>query len=208
MITIVDYGMGNLGSVANMIRKVGGEAQITGDIDTISNATKLILPGVGAFDGAMNRLHDQNLVDVLNKKALEDKIPVLGICLGMQLLTDGSDEGKRPGLGWIPGRAHSFKKAFQEKGISEEYLVPHMGWNSVRIQNNCALTTDFYDEMRFYFVHSFYVKADNPENKMLEATHGISFDAALVRDNIYGMQFHPEKSHKFGFKVFQSFLNA
>ena len=207
MITIVDYGMGNLGSVANMIKKLGGEAKITGNVNEISDAEKIILPGVGAFDGAMKRLHDQGLVDVLNRKALDDKIPVLGICLGMQLLTDGSDEGELAGLGWIPGRANSFKTAFDVQNITRNFLVPHMGWNSVEVKNQCVLTNDFYEEMRFYFVHSFYVKAENEENVMLQATHGICFDAALVKDNIFGMQFHPEKSHKYGFKVFQNFLN-
>jgi imidazole glycerol-phosphate synthase subunit HisH len=197
MITIIDYGLGNLGSVLNMMKKVNVAAQISGDLDVIANAEKILLPGVGAFDAAMERLTGTPLRDVLDKKAKVDKVPVLGICLGMQLLTRGSEEGKLPGLDWIP--------AFTYKFPSSDLKVPHMGWNLVKRSNESSLTKSFDDEYRFYFVHSYYVKADNREESILETTYGLTFDSGIQKENIYGAQFHPEKSHRFGMQLFKNF---
>jgi glutamine amidotransferase len=156
MIVIVDYGMGNLGSVLNMFKKVGAQAKISSDLDEISKAPKILLPGVGAFDTAMQRINDAGMKDILNQKALVEKVPVLGICLGMQLLTNSSEEGALPGLGWIDGRAHTFKGA-----IDESLRIPHMGWNVANIQQQNVITSGYSGEVRFYFVHSYYVKVTN-----------------------------------------------
>lgn len=200
MIIIVDYGMGNLGSVLNMFKKVGAQSKISSDLNEISKAEKILLPGVGSFDAAMQRITDAGMKDILTNKAMVEKIPVLGICLGMQLLTDGSEEGELNGLGWIKGKAYHFHDR-----IEENLRVPHMGWNVATIQNESALTKNFEGELRFYFVHSYYVLADNPSHSMMKTNYGITFDSALFQDNIFGAQFHPEKSHKFGMNLFSNF---
>lgn len=205
MIIIVDYGMGNLGSIVNMFKKVGVKSKISSDLQEITNASKLVLPGVGNFDKAMRSITAAGMIPVLNKKALNDKIPILGICLGMQLLTDKSEEGGLSGLGWIPAQTLSFKKKFKELGLPNTQRVPHMGWNEVRVENKCNLTNNFYDNSRFYFVHSYYVNCEEDKHCMLKANYGLEFDAAIHKDNIYGMQFHPEKSHKFGMCIFENF---
>jgi glutamine amidotransferase len=200
MIIIVDYGMGNLGSVLNMFKKVGAQAKISSDLDEISKAPKILLPGVGAFDTAMQRINDAGMLAVLNQKVLVEKVPVLGICLGMQLLTNSSEEGKLPGLGWIDGAAHSFKGR-----IDETLRIPHMGWNVTSIEQQNAITAGYNGEVRFYFVHSYYVKVANRSHCMMESNYGLPFDSAIVKDNIFGAQFHPEKSHKFGMHFFKNF---
>jgi glutamine amidotransferase len=200
MITIVNYGMGNLGSVLNMFKKVGIKAHVTSDLNEISKAEKLLLPGVGAFDAAMQRINDAGMIDVLKNKALVEKIPVLGICLGMQLLTQKSEEGIMPGLGWIP--AETVKFIF-EKSLSLK--VPHMGWNTIFSKKSSLLTNDFANDSRFYFVHSYIVKCQNDENVICTTDYGVEFASIIQSDNIYGAQFHPEKSHKFGMQLFKNF---
>jgi imidazole glycerol-phosphate synthase subunit HisH len=198
MITIVDYGMGNLGSIKNMFKYIGVPAIITGEPTDIVSADKLLLPGVGAFDNAMKRINGSGLREILDRKALQEKVPILGICLGMQLLTRSSEEGKIPGLGWIPAVTTRFPT---QPGLK----VPHMGWNVVNPVRESALTKDLPAESRFYFVHSYCVHVQNEEDSILMTTYGISFDAALQHDNIYGAQFHPEKSHKFGMQLLTNF---
>jgi glutamine amidotransferase len=198
MITVVDYGIGNLGSIRNMFKRIGAAAEVTSDLDRISDAKKILLPGVGAFDVAMERINATELRALLDRKALEERVPILGICLGMQLLTRGSDEGSMPGLGWIPAETKRFPAL---SGLK----VPHMGWNLVRQARPSALTTDLSSEARFYFVHSYYVHADDPADSILRAHYGIDFDAAVHRGNIYGAQFHPEKSHRFGMQLLTNF---
>lgn len=204
MITIVNYGMGNLGSVQNMFKYIGVESIITGDLDKIRSAEKLLLPGVGAFDAAMEQINNQNLKEVLDQKVLEEKVPVLGICLGMQLLVKGSDEGKLPGLGWIPARAIKFEAHNQLK-------VPHMGWNEVTVSNSSALTGGLDglagddENARFYFVHSYHVQVEDEKYSMLKTNYGLSFDSGIHHENIYGCQFHPEKSHKYGMHLLKNF---
>jgi glutamine amidotransferase len=200
MIIIIDYGMGNLGSVLNMFKKIKADAKVSSDLEEISKAEKLLLPGVGSFDTAMQRIQDAGMRDVLNHKALVQKVPVLGICLGMQLLTNSSEEGVLPGLGWIDGAANSFKGA-----IDETLRIPHMGWNVANIEQQNELTIGYEGEIRFYFVHSYYVKVKNPAHSMMQTTYGLPFDSAIVKDNIFGAQFHPEKSHKFGMQFFKNF---
>jgi glutamine amidotransferase len=202
MITIVDYGMGNLGSIQNMFKYLGVEVSIESDVDKIKNASKILLPGVGAFDTAMKKINESDLKEVLNEKALKEQIPILGICLGMQLLTNSSEEGSLDGLGWIDAKTISFKDK-----IAKNLKIPHMGWNIVTKSNDSLLTADFdtFDETRFYFVHSYYVKVRDKENSILKTKYGIEFDSAIQKDNIFGAQFHPEKSHKFGMKLFENF---
>jgi len=202
MITIIDYGMGNLGSIENMFRYLGFKVTVEKDLDKIMRATKIVLPGVGSFDTAMKKIKEQNIHEILNEKALNEKIPVLGICLGMQLLTNNSEEGSQKGLGWINAETYSFKNK-----IDKKFKIPHMGWNVVNKSNNSSLTKNFnsLDKTRFYFVHSYYVKVKNERNSILKTKYGIEFDSAIQNDNIFGAQFHPEKSHKFGMKLFENF---
>jgi len=200
MITIVNYGMGNLGSVQNMLMRIGVESEITSDEEVISKAEKLLLPGVGAFDAAMERINESGLKGILDKRVLQDKVPILGICLGMQILTNYSEEGTQKGLGWINAETKALVN-----NISAKIKIPHMGWNVVDISNPCALTQNFSKEIRFYFVHSYFVKVENPFHSMMRCNYGIQFDAAIRNENIYGVQFHPEKSHKFGMQLLRNF---
>jgi imidazole glycerol-phosphate synthase subunit HisH len=197
-IAIVDYGMGNLGSVRNMLRRIGVSSTITGDPAQIEEAKKVLLPGVGSFDAAMQQIETRGLREVLDQKALEERVPTLGICLGMQLITRGSEEGTHPGLGWIEADVRRFPLDIGLK-------VPHMGWNLTTPTRTSALTEGLPDESRFYFVHSYYVLADDRDQAVLTTEYGVTFDAALEAGNIYGAQFHPEKSHRFGMQVLANF---
>lgn len=199
MLIIVDYGMGNLGSIKNMLKKLGYESTITSDIETIQNATKLILPGVGAFDYGMEQVKKLNLVEILNHKALVEKVPILGICLGMQLMTQGSEEGIMQGLGWIEGKVCKF--------VTESLKVPHMGWNTIRISKKSCLFDETDEEQRFYFVHSYYVQCEDIQNILSTTQYAIEFVSSFQKSNIYGVQFHPEKSHKFGMHVLKNFMD-
>ncbi len=200
MITIVDYGMGNMGSLRNMFRHIDVAAQVTADPAVIATADKVLLPGVGAFDAAMERIGALGLGEPLRDHALQRRRPLLGICLGMQLLTDGSEEGDEPGLGLIPATARRFPR---EMGLK----VPHMGWNTVSRANPAPITDWMADEpeTRFYFVHSYAVEVEDRADAMLTAHYGMDFDAGIRRDNIYGAQFHPEKSHRFGMALLRAF---
>jgi imidazole glycerol-phosphate synthase subunit HisH len=202
MITIINYGMGNLGSVLNMLKKLGTPAKISSVHEDILKAEKLLLPGVGSFDAAMRRIHETGLYEVLNKLVLEKKIPILGICLGMQLLMNESEEGRLPGFGWIEGKSYHFKGR-----IHSTIKVPHMGWNDINISNQSSITKGFNGEIRFYFVHSYFVKVENPAHSFMNCNYGLDFDAAVHKDNIYGAQFHPEKSHKFGLQFLKNFVS-
>ncbi len=201
MIVIVDYKMGNLGSITNIIKKVGHTSVISSDLEVISNASKIILPGVGAFDKAMQNLKELNLIDILNEKALIQKTPFLGICLGMQLLAKHSEEGNVDGLGFIDATI----KKFQVNDFPE-LKVPHMGWNEVEIPSKHPLCDDLYDHSRFYFVHSYHAVCNNSSNVLMKTRFGYDFDSAIHQENIMGVQFHPEKSHKFGMQLFKNFI--
>ena len=197
MITILDYGLGNLGSIKNMLKHIGVEGVISSALKDIEQANKLILPGVGAFDSAMNKINESGIRKVLDKKCNEG-VPILGICLGMQILLDRSEEGDQDGLGWIPGAVKKFKK-------KEQIKIPHMGWNNVNKVRNSDLTKGLLEDSKFYFVHSFHVCVANQENSILETFHGTRFDSAIQKGNIYGVQFHPEKSHKYGMRLLSDF---
>ncbi len=200
MITIVDYGMGNLGSIHNMLKRIGHESQITSDPTVVNKASKLILPGVGAFDVAIENIHSKGLLEVLNRKALEEKIPVLGICLGMQLITRNSEEGQLPGLGWVDANVKKFRF-----DTSSSLKVPHMGWNVTNPMVNHQLFNGFDSELRFYFVHSYYVECYAQENVLATTNYGLTFCSALQKENVIGVQFHPEKSHKYGKILLRNF---
>jgi glutamine amidotransferase len=198
MIVIVDYGMGNLGSIVNMFKKIGVKAVISGDLEVVAAAPKLLLPGVGSFDRAMECIHALDLKSVLDEQALVVKKPILGICLGMQLLTRGSEEGKLPGLGWVAADSVRFPSM---PGLR----IPHMGWNVVQSATPSLLTQNLPVESRFYFVHSYHVRVDEEQNSILKCQYGVSFDAAVQKENIFGAQFHPEKSHRFGMQLLRNF---
>lgn len=198
MIHIIDYGLGNLVSVKNMLRKLGIESVITDDVNVIANSEKFILPGVGAFDNGMNLIRQKGLLEILNKKALQDKIPVLGICLGMQLLTNCSEEGKEKGLGWVD--AETVRFSFSDKTLK----IPHMGWDYVAVKKENKLISAG-DKKRFYFVHSYYVKCKNQEDVIAACNYGSEFTCMINHGNIYGAQFHPEKSLKFGMEILTNF---
>jgi glutamine amidotransferase len=198
MIAIINYGLGNLGSILNMLRKIGTEAEIISDVDKIAKAEKIILPGVGAFDTAMEKLESTELKDVLEIKALKEKIPLLGICLGMQILGKGSEEGKKDGLGWISSFSHKFN-------VNQGLKVPHMSWNTVCIHKSHTLFKGIETDPSFYFSHSYYVVADSDNDVAGTTNYGITFHSVITKDNIFGTQFHPEKSHKYGMKLLQNF---
>ena len=202
MIVIVDYKMGNLGSIKNMVKIVGGEAVISSDPEIIYRADGLILSGVGAFDSGMKAIKELGLYELLQKKVNESKTPILGLCLGMQLFTKGSEEGCMPGFGWIDGESVKFNFDEQDNKLK----IPHMGWNSLKIKQDIPIFRDIGDEPRFYFVHSYHVVCNNEQQVVAETNFGYDFVSVVTKDNIIGMQFHPEKSHKFGMKVFTNFL--
>lgn len=201
MIIVLDYGTGNMGSIVNMIRHVGGDAIIRGDVESIAKASKIILPGVGAFDNGMQKLRSSGLIDILNDKVISAGVPFLGICLGMQLLFDSSEEGQLPGLGWFPGRIVKFN--VQGSGLK----VPHMGWNEISVKRSSPLLKNLEARSRFYFVHSYHAACEDLEHSLAAAHYGYDFTCAVNKGNIYGTQFHPEKSHRFGMTLFKNFLD-
>ncbi|MBN1294304.1 MAG: imidazole glycerol phosphate synthase subunit HisH [Candidatus Latescibacteria bacterium] len=201
MITIVDYGMGNAGSLQNMIRKAGGESRISANREEIAKASKLILPGVGSFDNGITKLNETGILDILHIKVIQDKTPILCICLGMQMITRQSEEGKMPGLGWINAKTIRFKFT-KESNLR----IPHMGWNTVKIKKNTPLFYDMHQEPRFYFVHSFYVVCEDKDDIVTTTDYGLEFVSSLQRDNIFATQFHPEKSHLYGIKLIHNFI--
>lgn len=199
-ITIIDYGMGNIGSICNMLKYIGAKAIVTSDKLEIERAKKLILPGVGHFDKAMCNIRELDLVQLLKYKALEDKVPILGICLGMQLMCNSSEEGAEPGLSIIDGSVKRFNLA-----SNSNLKVPHMGWNSIKIVKESQFLNGIGDDSRFYFVHSYYVKCNNNSDTLSYTNYGHDFVSAFNYNNILGVQFHPEKSHKFGINLFKNF---
>lgn len=201
-LVVIDYGLGNLASIKNMIKKVGGNCEVSSDLSIIDKADKIILPGVGAFAKGMENLISSGIKEVLDKKALKDKVPVLGICLGMQLLTKHSEEGDVHGLGWINAQTKKFNLD------PDKFKVPHMGWKEIKICNaEHSLLKGIDPAPRYYFVHSYYVACENEKNSLAKADYGITFDCGIYNENIMGLQFHPEKSHRFGMEVMKNFIN-
>lgn len=201
MISIVDYGVGNIGSIANILSHVDAPCRFASNVEDLESATTLLLPGVGAFDAAMDCLDRRGFTDVLRRKVLQDRVPILGICLGMQLLARSSEEGSAQGLGFIDADFVKFR--FPE---GSPLKVPHMGWNSVAVKRENPLIDADGDEQRFYFVHSYFARCDNEADVIGTSCHGDEFVCAYGRDNVLGVQFHPEKSHKFGMRLLENFV--
>ncbi len=199
-IIVIDYGMGNIGSICNMLKYIGARAIVTSDKLLIERAKKLILPGVGHFDKAMSNIKALDLMEVINYKALEEKVPILGICLGMQLMCNSSEEGAEPGLSLIDATVNKFVISSQSN-----LKVPHMGWNTIKIAKESPILYGVDNDSRFYFVHSYYVKCNQDSNVLTYTTYGHDFVSAFIDENIIGVQFHPEKSHKFGINLFKNF---
>lgn len=200
-ITVVDYGAGNIGSVLNMIKRVGGVASASGNAEVLAQASKLLLPGVGSFDNAVQKLEQLGLDNVLRERAGAG-VPLLGICLGMQLLSSGSEEGILPGLGLIPGRVKHFSFDADQSSLK----IPHMGWNQVSANKKHPLTDCLETGARFYFVHSYHYECEDPADELFKTHYGYNFTSGVQRGNVMGVQFHPEKSHRFGMQLFKNFI--
>lgn len=201
MISIVDYGLGNIRAFSNMFKRLSIGARVVTSADDLRGATKLILPGVGAFDHAMALLQGSGMRPALDEAVIGRKVPVLGICVGMQILADASDEGDLPGLGWIPGRVRAFRSVPQLAGLP----LPHMGWNDVQPVAGATLFAGMEADARFYFLHSYYFEGARPEFTAATATYGIDFSCAVRSGNVFGVQFHPEKSHHWGAQLLRNF---
>jgi glutamine amidotransferase len=202
VIAIIDYDAGNLKSVAKMLAYLGSSVRLASTPKDLIGANKIILPGVGKFDYGMTSLRERGFVEALGERVINDKMPILGICLGVQLFTRGSEEGVLPGLGWIAADT----VAFDRTQLKANERVPHMGWTDTvfnresRIFNGVELTP------RYYYVHSFHLRCDLVEDELCHANHGYFFPSGVEKDNIIGVQFHPEKSHHFGMAVLQNFI--
>lgn len=200
--TIVDYGMGNIGSIANMIRKAGASAEFASNPEQLARAKRIILPGVGSFDQGRRRLDESGLSHVLSQFAEDQRIPILGICLGAQLMTRCSEEGSLPGFGWIPARTVRFRFGESEN----QPRVPHMGWNWIEPRKASPLLEGLPGKARFYFLHSYHFECEEPAVELCRSEYGYEFPSALATGPITAVQFHPEKSHRFGLALMRNFL--
>ena len=201
MIGIVNYGVGNVRAFANIYERLGLPARIASTPEDLRAATHLILPGVGAFDWTMTHLNRSGLRDALNERVINDKRPVLGVCVGMQMLAHRSDEGELPGLGWLDAQV----KKFDVSTFSQRTRIPHMGWNNVALQSPRGLFEGFGDDSRFYFLHSYYFAPADPADILASTDYNGQFASVVGRGNIFGVQFHPEKSHQWGVKLLENF---
>lgn len=203
MIKVVDYGVGNIQAFMTLFKQLGFEAHRANSAIGLSDASRIVLPGVGHFDRAMQRLNDSGMRPKLEELVLVKRIPIIGVCVGMQMLANGSDEGSLPGLGWIPGRV----RAFSEHPIASRLPMPHMGWNDLEPCNNSKLfSRGFETAPQFYFLHSFYFDAEDKMDVAAIAHYGMNFDAVVSRKHIHGIQCHPEKSHHWGAKLLRNFI--
>jgi glutamine amidotransferase len=200
-VIVIDYGVGNLGSILNMLKKVGVPAKLSRGPEDVLLADKIILPGVGAFDSAMKKLREFDYVDALAQRVLVDKVPILGICLGMQMFGRQSEEGQEPGLGWLNANTERFR--FND--TTQTQKIPHMGWNRIKIRGSVPFFPDQDEDQRFYFVHSYHLQCNDSADVMATAWYGLDFVCAVFHKNIVGTQFHPEKSHRFGMEFFRRF---
>ncbi len=203
MIGIVDYGLGNVRAFENIYRRLGIPAEPVRTADQLERADRLILPGVGAFDWAMARLVESGMIDALNSRVLNDGVPVLGVCVGMQIMADGSDEGSSAGLGWIPGRVERFR----DEWFSSRTHLPHMGWNDIDITSSPALLACL-PTPRFYFLHSYFFNPVDEQHVIARTLYGQVFASAIRRENIWATQFHPEKSHDWGVGLLRNFAEV
>lgn len=201
MITIIDYGLGNINAFMNVYNRLGIPAKVAKSSEELQGADKLILPGVGAFDHAMELLHASGMRETLEQMVLSRKVPVLGICVGMQILAASSEEGTRAGLGWVRGRV----RAFSSVPATAELPLPHMGWNDVTVSDGERLLKGLEGEARFYFLHSYFFDVEDRVSMIASATYGTEFCCAVREGNVYGVQFHPEKSHHFGTNLLKNF---
>jgi len=202
-IGIINYGAGNIGSIQNMIRRLGGKSYIVQDAQAVLAADKLVLPGVGNFDHGMQMLIDKNLVEPVKTFIKSKERPLLGICLGAQLLTKKSEEGQLSGLGFFDAEVLHFSKLENTENIR----IPHMGWNFIHYEDDKHLLCNLPQQPRFYFVHSYYLHSNASSEVFCTANYKTPFAAGLQKDNVWAVQFHPEKSHKYGMQIFQNFLN-
>lgn len=204
MIKIIDYGVGNIQAFMTLYKRMGYQVERANSVSGLRGATRLILPGVGHFDHAMQRLNESGMRPLLDQLVLEDNIPVMGICVGMQILANSSEEGEFPGLGWIPGRV----KSFSINGKADKLPLPHMGWNELKPNRDSKLFSQgFSTTPSLYFLHSFYFDADDKSNVAATAHYGIDFDAVVSRGDIHGVQCHPEKSHQWGAQLLKNFAD-
>ena len=201
MITLIDYGVGNIFAFQNVYKRLDIPTKIAKIPADLKNAEKLILPGVGAFDYAMEQLNASGMRKILDELVIEKKIPIIGICVGMQMMGNRSDEGKLEGLKWIDSEILKFDESL----IQQRTKLPHMGWNDVVPVKNHPLFFGLEKAAIFYFLHSFYLKCNNPIDSIAVSDYGLSFSSAINKDNIYGIQFHPEKSHQYGEKLLHNF---
>lgn len=201
MIGIVNYGLGNVRAILNIYNNLGITASLANSQEDLIGASSIILPGVGNFDWAITSLNDSGLRQELDHQVMNNKKPVLGICVGMQMMANKSEEGILPGLGWIAGQVRKFDQNEENEAI---FQLPHMGWNDITPRSANALFRGFM-QWKFYFLHSYYFKPNNPENILAETAYGCEFASAVGRDNIFGVQFHPEKSHKWGIQLLKNF---
>lgn len=204
MITIVDYGLGNIGAFANLYKRVDVPARVARTADELADAERIILPGVGAFDHAMDLLDASGMRPTLERLVVDEKRPVMGVCVGMQILADGSDEGERTGLGWIPGRVRHFSSAPSNADLP----MPHMGWNDVYPRAGERLFEGLEADARFYFLHSYYFECPNEDHIAAHSGYGLEFACAVRNGHVHGVQFHPEKSHHYGARLLKNFAEA
>jgi glutamine amidotransferase len=202
MLVVLDYGVSNIGSLINMLKKIGASATVTNQPAVVQQATKIILPGIGAFDAGMQRLTELGIVEDLNRKVLQEKVPTLGICLGMQLMAKKSEEGQLPGLSWFDAEVVKFHFDESNAGLK----IPHMGWNFIEVKKPSKLFNDSSTERKFYFVHSYHLKMNDANDVLATSNYGHPFASAIEWENIAGVQFHPEKSHRFGFELLKNFV--
>jgi len=203
MICIINYGSGNVRAIGNIYDRLKIPYDIVTTPSEILNADRIILPGVGAFDETMSMLNKSGFREILERKVIQENIPVLGICVGMQILSEGSEEGIMEGLGWIKGRVHKFDKEI----IKHKPKIPHLGWNSILTTKSSKLLSGIDESVGFYFIHSYYFNCANEKDVLTTTQYGIDFSSAVNRDNIYGVQFHPEKSHQNGITLLKNFAS-